>query len=64
MILPLVDTPPLLLYRNLLYTAVTRAKNLLIIVGREEKVAAMTQNNRLNRRYSALQAFLRGSGEN
>ena len=63
-ILPLVDTPPLLLYRNLLYTAVTRAKNLLIVVGKEDKIAAMVGNNKRNRRYSALGDFLRQSAEN
>ncbi len=57
-ILPLIDTPPMLMYRNLLYTAVTRAKKLLILVGSEDKIRRMTENNRLNRRYSALKEFL------
>ncbi len=41
---------PYLLSRSVLYTAVTRARELLIIVGREEVVAAMTENARKNRR--------------
>ena len=57
-IIPLIDTPPMLMYRNLLYTAVTRAKKMLIIVGREDRIASMVQNNKTNKRYSALDAFL------
>lgn len=57
-ILPLIDCPPQLMYRNLLYTAVTRAKKLLIIVGSAERIEKMTENNRRNKRYSALKAFL------
>ena len=57
-ILPLIDTPPMLMYRNLLYTAVTRARKILIVVGREEKIAAMVENNKRNKRYTALTCFL------
>ena len=49
---------PYLLSRSVLYTAVTRAKELLIIVGREETVAAMTQNAKVGRRYSGLKLRL------
>ncbi len=51
---------PYLLSRSVLYTAVTRARQLLIIVGREETVAAMTENARKNRRYSGLKLRLQG----
>ncbi len=57
-IIPVIDCPPQLIYRNLLYTAVTRAKKILIIVGDEERVYSMTRNNKRNRRYSALKTFL------
>ncbi len=57
-ILPLSGVQPLLLYRNLLYTAVTRAKKMLVIVGNEEIIFRMVQNNRQNKRYSALKEFL------
>ena len=57
-ILPLIDCPSQLMYRNLLYTAVTRAKKILIIVGDEQRVRHMTENNKRNRRYSALKTFL------
>ena len=51
---------PYLLRRSLLYTAITRAKELLIIVGREETVAAMTENAHVGRRYSGLKLRLQG----
>ena len=45
---------PMLLTRGVLYTAITRARELLILVGNEEVVAQMTVNNRKNKRYSGL----------
>jgi len=54
---------PYLLSRSILYTAITRARELLIIVGREEVVAAMTENAKKNRRYSGLKLRLQGKAE-
>ena len=54
----MVDCPPLLMYRNLLYTAITRAKKLLILVGNETRIRNMAANTKQNRRYSALKYFL------
>ena len=54
---------PYLLNRSVLYTAITRARELLIIVGREETVAAMTENAKKNRRYSGLKLRLQGRVE-
>ena len=54
---------PLLLSRSVLYTAITRARELLIIVGREETVIAMTNNAKKNRRYSGLKLRLQGRAE-
>ena len=54
---------PFLLSRSILYTAITRARELLIIVGREETVAAMTQNAKKNRRYTGLKLRLQGKAE-
>ena len=51
---------PYLLSRSVLYTAITRARELLIIVGREDVVAAMTNNANKNRRYSGLKLRLQG----
>jgi len=49
-----------LLSRSVLYTAITRAKELLIIVGREETVAIMTENAKTGRRYTGLKLRLQG----
>ena len=49
-----------LMNRSILYTAITRARELLIIVGREETVAVMTQNAKVGRRYTGLKLRLQG----
>jgi exodeoxyribonuclease V alpha subunit len=49
-----------LLSRSVLYTAVTRARELLIIVGREETVGIMVQNAKVGRRYTGLKLRLQG----
>ena len=59
-IIPVYSAPQRLLSRNLLYTAVTRAKRLLVMVGREETVRQMVDNPNANRRYCALKARVRG----
>ena len=59
-ILSLCGGPQPLLTRSVLYTAITRARELLIIVGNEETVAAMTRNDRRQRRYSGLKLRLEG----
>ena len=51
---------PYLLSRSVLYTAITRARELLIIVGREETVHAMTQNAKVGRRYTGMKLRLQG----
>lgn len=53
-VLPLFATPDKLRYRNLLYTAVTRAKERLVLVGSEAVLSQMVENNRKNLRYSGL----------
>ena len=57
-IMPVFSVPSKLCYRNLLYTAVTRAKKMMILVGDEEIVRLMTENNSKTKRYSALKEFL------
>ena len=54
---------PYLLSRSILYTAITRARELLIIVGREETIAMMTENAKKNRRYTGLKLRLQERGE-
>ena len=60
MILSAWNGSPYLLSRSILYTAITRARELLIIVGREQTVAAMTENAKVGRRYSGLKLRLQG----
>jgi len=57
-ILSLWNASPYLLTRSVLYTAITRAKELLIIAGREDCVAAMTENGKTGRRYTGLKLRL------
>lgn len=57
-ILPVCSVMPQLSYRNLLYTAVTRAKTKLIAVGTREQLEDMVMNDKKTRRYSALKYFL------
>ena len=61
-VIPMYPGPRQLYYRNLLYTAITRAKSLLVLVGREEVVRGMVENDRKTRRYSGLYYFLTGGG--
>lgn len=57
-IIPVCSFPAMLMTRNLLYTAVTRGKKLVILVGFPESVAQMVRNNKLQTRYSSLKRRL------
>ncbi len=57
-ILAALDGAPMLMTRGVLYTAVTRARELFIVVGDPAAVAGMVHNNRQTRRYSGLRARL------
>ena len=57
-IIPLINIVPNLAYKNLLYTAVTRARDLLITTGSAQTVSSMTLNDKKAKRYSALAQFL------
>lgn len=59
-ILALGSAAPQLLTRSVLYTAMTRARDLLIIVGCQETFEKMVQNDKRQRRYSGLRARLTG----
>ena len=52
------NASPYLLSRSILYTAITRARELLIIVGREETIAQMVANAKVGRRYTGLKLRL------
>ena len=58
-IIPILNGPPMLLTRNLLYTAVTRAKELAVLVGEPATMHRMVDNNRITHRYTALSRRLR-----
>ena len=61
-VIPMFPGPAQLYYRNLLYTAITRAKSLLVLAGTRETVFRMVENNRKTKRYTGLLTFL-GGGE-
>ena len=58
-ILPVYSGPPMLMTRNLLYTAVTRAKQLVVLVGLRETVSAMLQNDKEVERCTGLALRIR-----
>ena len=58
-IIPSYNYTPKLLTRNLLYTAVTRAQKMVIIVGRAQVIANMVENKRLANRYTGLKYLLK-----
>ena len=57
-IIPMYSCPPMLMTRNLLYTAVTRAKRMVILVGRSDIPERMVRNNREVLRYTTLSSRL------
>lgn len=62
-IIPVISGPPMLLTRNLLYTAVTRAKKMVVLIGTKQCVARMVHNNYTKIRYTMLKYFLEEDGE-
>ena len=57
-LIPVYAVPAMLCYRNLLYTAVTRAKKILILVGEVSVMRSMVENNRKTLRFSGLKSLL------
>ena len=57
-IIPLYRCPPMLMSRNLLYTAVTRAEKMVILVGRKSVLETMVENNYHITRYTGLKEIL------
>lgn len=57
-VMPMFEAPPMLINRNLFYTGVTRAKSLVVLVGKESIIHAMVDNNREDKRYSGLKRAL------
>ncbi len=59
-LIPMCSAAAMLHTRNLLYTGVTRAQNMVILVGREEIIHEMVENDRQSMRYTGLAALLGG----
>ena len=57
-VIPILSQHYIMLQRNLLYTAITRAKKLVVLVGGRRAIAIATRNNRVQHRYTALAARL------
>ena len=57
-VIPVVSGASVILTRNLLYTAVTRAKKMVVLVGSKQNIARMVKNNYTQKRYSMLKQFL------
>lgn len=57
-IMPMYYCAPMLMTRNLLYTAITRARKMVILVGRADIARKMTENRKVSERYTTLRARL------
>ena len=53
-VMPVIGGPPMLLTRNLLYTAMTRARELVVLVGSEDVIRRMVENDHVAKRYTTL----------
>ena len=58
-ILPITQAAPMLLTKNLLYTAMTRAKKLLIVIGSASVIQFMVQNSDIKKRNTGLKYKLK-----
>ena len=57
-VIPIAMQQFIMLQRNLLYTGVTRGRNMVVLVGQDKAVKYAVQNSESRRRYSALKARL------
>lgn len=62
-IIPLHKGPPMLYTRNLIYTAITRAKKMVILVGERQVLAQMIQNVRTTKRYTHLKKRMKDAAD-
>ncbi|MDO5311130.1 MAG: ATP-binding domain-containing protein, partial [Clostridia bacterium] len=58
-IMPMCETHRLLMTRNLLYTAITRARKLVVLVGREDVIKCYVDNDNIQKRFSGLKEKMR-----
>ena len=62
-ILPVLSGPEMLMSRNLLYTAVTRAKRCVILIGSNDRIQQMIDNDHVQHRYTSLCERIKEAGE-
>ena len=62
-VIPIVSGAPIILTKNLLYTAITRAKKLVVLVGTKQNLARMIHNVYTAKRYTMLKSFLTEEGK-
>ena len=62
-IIPMMQVAPMLLTRNLLYTGVTRARKIVLLLGNKNVLKRMVDNNRSNRRFTNLSYWIREMGK-
>ena len=62
-VIPVVSGAYMVLTRNLLYTAVTRARRMVVLVGSAENIKKMVENTYTQRRHTQLEGFLREESE-
>ena len=60
MVIPLATQHYLLLQRNLVYTGVTRGRQLVVLIGQKKALAIAVRNTRTDQRFSGLLARLKG----
>lgn len=59
-IIPLMNVPTMLMNRNLIYTAITRAKRCVVLLGSQEVFQKMVENDKVLKRYSGLKEAITG----
>ena len=57
-VMPVVAGAPVMMTRNLLYTAITRAKKMAVLVGDDYNIKRMVENNYVAERFSAMKDFI------
>lgn len=62
MVIPVAMQHYMLLQRNLIYTGITRAKRLLVVVGQRKALELAVRNDQARKRYSGLLSSLKGPG--
>lgn len=62
-VIPIFNGPPMLMTRNLLYTGITRGRELVVVVGTKEYLNKMVDNNKEFNRYSSLDFYLKSIKE-